>query len=67
MEAPQFGIRNNYFIDAKASNFYGLSDKQGGHHSIWCDRVIKTRNCAEVRRWAHMNRKCCDKRKLGGI
>ena len=61
MEAPPVFIRTNNVIDTKASNFEGLRDMQGDHCSVWCDRVVKRLNCVEVRIWAHLNRKCCDR------
>ena len=51
------GIRTNNVIYAKASHFEGLRYMQGGHRSVWCDRVTERRDCAEVRVWAHLNRK----------
>ena len=41
MEAPPVGIIINNGIDAKASNLEGLRDLQGGHCSVWCDKVVK--------------------------
>ena len=57
MEAPPVGIRTNDVIDEKASNFEGLRYLRGGHRSVLCDRVTERRDCAEVRVWAHLNRK----------
>ena len=67
MEAPPVGIRTNAVIDAKASNFEGLRDMQGGHCGVWCDRARKSQNWAEVRGWGNLNSKCCDRGLLGGI
>ena len=61
MEALPVGIRTNTVIDEKASNFKGLGGLQGIHRSVWCDRVLKRKNCAEVRGWYHLNKKCCDR------
>ena len=55
------GIRTNNVIDAKASNFEVLRDMQGGHHIVYCDRVMKRQNCREGRGWAQLNRKFGDK------
>ena len=61
MQAIPVGIITKDGIDSKASNFEGLRDLQGGNCSAWCDRVAKRRISAEVRGWAHLNRKCCDR------
>ena len=61
MKAYPVGIRTNDIIDERASDFKGFRDLQGGHCSVWCDRVVKRGNCAEFRGWAYLNRKFCDR------
>ena len=61
MEALPFGIITSNIIDTEASNIEVLRDQKGVHNSVWCDRVVKGRNFAEVKGWAHLNRKFCDR------
>ena len=41
VKAYPVGIRTNDIIDERASDFKGFRDLQGGHCSVWCDRVVK--------------------------
>ena len=64
VKAYPVGIRTNDIIDESASDFKGFRDLQGGHCSVWCDRVVKRQNFTEIKGWAHLNRKCFDRGKL---
>ena len=67
METTPFGIRTNDTIDVEALDLEVLRDLKGGHHCGWCEKFAKRRNCADVRGWAHLNRKCCVRGQCGGI